>query len=497
MENYVDVLVIGAGVSGIGAAARLGMECPDRTYAVLEARDAIGGTWDLFRYPGVRSDSDIFTFSYPFKPWTGEASLADGADIRAYIEETAREFGVLDRVRFGTRVVRASWSSETARWTVDTLTGPEGRPETWTCSFLFSCTGYYDHDGGFTPEFAGLEDFGGTVVHPQLWPEDLDYTGKRVVVIGSGATAMTLVPSMAGTAGHVTMLQRSPTYVTSLPRHDAVADLLRKVLPAGAAHKAIRAKNIAVTLGFYEFCRRFPSAARKVLLGRISTHMGREFTDEHFTPRYDPWDQRLCVIPDADLMKAIKAGDASVVTDRIERFEEGGVRLASGELLEADIVVTATGLQLKALGGLDLHVDGEQLELADQMAYRGLMLAGVPNLAISIGYINASWTLRSDLICQYVCRYLNHLSTHDLAYGAPVPDPSQERRPILDLASGYVQRSLSAFPSAGATAPWTVRQNYVLDSRELAGADVTEAMRFVSRSEVLQPAVARESIEAS
>ena len=481
-DHVVDVLVIGAGVSGIGAAYRLQQECPDRTYAVLEARDALGGTWDLFRYPGVRSDSDIYTFSYVFAPWKGDKSLADGEDIRHYIERVAAENGIDRHIRFGTKVVAASWSSDDARWTVRTEPSGAGaadrQPETWSCAFLYACAGYYDYSGGYTPTFAGQENFAGKVVHPQSWPDALDHAGRRVVVIGSGATAVTLVPAMAGTAEHVTMLQRSPTWITSLPRRDHLADRLRSLLPGPVAHRVIRAKNMAISLGFYQYTRRRPQAARKFLRGRIASRLGEEYTAEHFTPRYNPWDQRLCFMPDGDLVKAIQRGDASVVTDQIDRFVPEGIRLVSGQVLEADLVVTATGLQMQLLSGLTLEVDGRPMPLAERTLYRGLMLDGVPNFAMALGYVNASWPLRADLSSRYVCRFLNYLARHDLAYGYPVRPPGLEERPVLPLSSGYVQRALARLPVQGGAHPWLMRQNYVLDSLHMRLAALTADMAF-------------------
>ena len=481
-DHVVDVLIVGAGISGVGAAYRLQELCPDRSYAVLEARDGMGGTWDLFRYPGVRSDSDIFTFSYLFKPWEGEQSLADGEGIRAYIEQVAHENGIDERIRFGTKVVEASWSSTEGRWTVRTEptgAGAAGRAaETWSCAFLYACAGYYDYESGYTPTFPGQEDFAGEVVHPQFWPEDLDHSGRRVVVIGSGATAVTLVPSMAGTAEHVTMLQRSPTWVAALPRHDRSAERLRRRLPARVVHRLIRARNLAFTQGFYQLSRRRPALAREYLRKRVVARVGEEYAAAHFTPRYDPWDQRLCVVPDGDLLQAIQRGDASVVTDQVERFVPEGIRLASGQVLEADLVVTATGLRMRLLSGIALEVDGEPVPLEQRAVYRGLMLDGVPNFALAIGYVNASWTLRADISSRYVCRFLNHLARHDLAYGYPVRPPDLEERPVLPLTSGYVQRALAVLPVQGAAEPWHVPQNYVKDRWRMRRADLSRDMHF-------------------
>jgi len=480
-DHVVDVLIIGAGLSGIGAAYRLQTESPDRSYAILEAREAIGGTWDLFRYPGVRSDSDIYTFSYPFAPWKGERSLADGPSIARYVADVAAEHGITDHVRFGRRVVSASWSSRETRWTVETVSEADGAPErveTWSCAFLYSCAGYYDYAQAYAPHFEGQEDFAGQVVHPQFWPEDLNYAGRRVVIIGSGATAVTLLPAMAGTAARVTMLQRSPTWMTSLHQTDATADRLRRRLPAHLAHRLIRIRNLTLSQGFYQLTRYRPGAARRLLSKPIVARMGAEVANEHFTPTYNPWDQRLCVIPDGDLLEAVRSGRAEVVTDHVDRFVPEGVRLASGRVLPADIVVTATGLQMKLLAGMELRVDGEPVALPERILYRGLMLDGVPNFALAIGYVNASWTLRSDLTSRYVCRFLNHLRDHGLAAGHPVAPPGLARRPVMPLKSGYVERARATLPQQGSTNPWTVPQNYPRDLLQMRRADLTRDMSF-------------------
>ncbi|SEK26126.1 flavin-containing monooxygenase [Streptacidiphilus jiangxiensis] len=466
-SEHVDVVVVGAGLSGIGAGCRLQTECPDRSYLILEAREALGGTWDLFRYPGVRSDSDMFTLGFPFRPWLGEKSLVDGPSILAYLRDTAREHGVDRHIRYGTKVVAADWSTTEARWTL-TLRRTEGEvvtDSTMTCDFLYSCAGYYDYDQGHAPAFEGAETFAGRIVHPQFWPEDLDYTGQRVVVIGSGATAVTLVPAMADRAAHVTMLQRTPTWIGVVPGRDRIADWLRAVLPQRAAHRLARTKNILFTVGFYQFCRRRPEAARKLLTG-LNTRILRDeaMVHAHLTPSYDPWDQRLCAVPDADLFKALRAGRASIVTDHIDSFVPEGVRLRSGEVLEADVVVTATGLRLLALGGVSASVDGEAVDLARQFVWNGAMITGLPNFALCIGYTNASWTLRADLTSRLVCKVLNHMSRHDYAAVVPRPDRPLAERPLLDLASGYVRRSVAAFPRQGDRRPWQVRQNYLLDA---------------------------------
>jgi monooxygenase len=475
--EHVDVIIVGAGLSGIGAAHRLQEQCPGKTYAILEARDAVGGTWDLFRYPGIRSDSDMFTLSFPFRPWTNDRSIAHGADIRTYIEDAADELGIRERIRFGHRVESASWSSDDARWTV--TSSVDGRQVVRTAAFLYLCSGYYSYDQGFTPDFPGLDTYNGTVVHPQSWPEDLDYAGKTVVVIGSGATAVTLIPAMAQDTAHITMLQRSPTYITSLPAEDRLAQRVRRVLPSGLAHRVVRRKNAIVSIGFYLFCRRFPAAARKILLARAKRQLPEGTDMAAFTPHYDPWDQRLCVVPDGDLFRSIRRGQASIVTDTIAGFTPTGIELDSGAHLDADIVVTATGLQVVALGQIALEVDGRPIDPHELSVYKGLMFSGIPNFAWCIGYTNASWTLRADLSSQYVCRLVNLLDAKGVDYGMPDPRGASGRpRPILDLTSGYVTRVAALLPQQGAAAPWTIRQNWLLDSRDMRRTDLEEAMVF-------------------
>jgi len=465
--EHVDVLIVGAGLSGIGAACHLQRECPGRTFAILEARDAIGGTWDLFRYPGVRSDSDMFTLGYSFRPWTEAKAIADGSSIRSYIRQTARDSGVDARIRFGHRVIGADWCSRQARWTVRCQLAGSAETVELTCGFLFGCTGYYRYDQGYVPELPGRERFRGRIVHPQHWPEDLDYRGKRVVVIGSGATAVTLVPALAGTAGHVTMLQRSPSYILSLPSVDPVADLLRRRLPARVAHPVVRWKNALIATLIFRLSQRRPALMKKLLRMGLERQLPPGYDiDTNFTPRYDPWDQRMCFVPDGDLFAAIRKGRASVVTDRLESFTEDGIRLASGQHLPADIVVTATGLNLLPMGGMELSVDGRPVRLADTFAYKGMMLSGVPNYAFAVGYTNASWTLKCDLVCEYVCRLLNHMTQRGYRQCTPLaPPPSVATRPLIDLTSGYVLRSIQALPKQGSTAPWRLHQNYLRDVR--------------------------------
>ncbi|MFT4298545.1 MAG: NAD(P)/FAD-dependent oxidoreductase [Aeromicrobium sp.] len=476
LTDHVDVLIVGAGLSGIGAAHRLREISPSSSFTILEARDRIGGTWDLFRYPGIRSDSDMYTLSYPFKPWTNEKSIADGADIRQYIADTAAEDGVMPHIRFGHRVTKVSWSSDDAQWTVTAMTG-DG-VTALTASFVYFCSGYYSYDTGYTPEFPGLENFGGTVVHPQFWPEDLDYAGKRVVVIGSGATAVTLIPSMADEVEHITMLQRSPTFITSLPQKDPLVPITRKLLPAGLAHRITRFRNASLAVGFYEFCQRFPKLARRLLLARARRAVPQDFdVDTHLNPSYNPWDQRLCIVPNGDLFRAIRQGQADIVTGHIDGFTESGIRLTDGRELEADIVVTATGLQLVTFGTSEIEVDGQLLDPHELFVYKGMMFSGVPNLAWCVGYTNASWTLRADLSSQYVARFVEHLRATGRRFGAPHPDgPGGNDRPLLDLTSGYVQRVAQLLPKQGSTRPWTIRQNWWLDSWDYKRTDLDEAM---------------------
>ncbi|APB01145.1 flavin-containing monooxygenase [Nocardia seriolae] len=489
LAEHLDVVIVGAGLSGIGAAYRLQTEQPGRSYAILEARAALGGPWDLFRYPGIRSDSDMFTLGYPFKPWRDAQSIADGPSILRYIRETATENGIDRHIRYGTKVIGAQWDSSQSRWTLtlEHTTADGVETSTLTCGFLYSCSGYYNYDQGHSPEFPGIADFAGAVVHPQFWPEDLDYAGKRMVVIGSGATAVTLVPAMAEQAELVTMLQRSPTWISAVPGRDKIADRIRELLPPNLAHRVIRTKNILFNIGFYQYCRRRPEAARKLLTGLTTRILKDEsLVAEHFTPDYNPWDQRLCAVPNADFFKAMRKGQAEVVTDHIETFVPEGIRLKSGKLIEADIVVTATGLQLLAFGGIDLIVDGAPVNLSDQFVWQGTMLTGVPNFAVCIGYTNASWTLRADLTSRLVCKILGYMDRN--GYTAVVPEPQRalQERPLLDLASGYIQRSIADFPRQGDRHPWQVRQNYLLDSATTLRTDLGKTLRPVGAAKSLQ-----------
>ncbi|HYC03531.1 MAG TPA: NAD(P)/FAD-dependent oxidoreductase [Azospirillaceae bacterium] len=479
---HVDVLVVGAGLSGIGAAYYLQTECPGRSFAILEARDAIGGTWDLFRYPGIRSDSDMYTLGFSFRPWTGGKVFADGPSIRDYIRDTAAAFGIDRRIRFGHRVTAARWSTGEARWTVEAEAGPERRPVRLTCNFLYLCSGYYDYEAGHAPTWPGMESFRGRIVHPQHWPEDIDHSGRRVVVIGSGATAVTLVPAMAERAVHVTMLQRSPSYVVALPSRDRVERLLLALLPTRWAHGATRWKNVLFAMGFYQLSRRRPQLVKRLLARRVAAALGPGH-EAHFTPRYDPWDQRVCFVPDGDLFRALKSGRASVVTDRIERFTETGLALASGAALDADIVVTATGLRLRMMGGMALSVDGAPVRLPETLTYKGMMFSDIPNMAAAIGYTNASWTLKCELTSRYVCRLLNHMDARGHAWCVPRrPAAGMEVLPAIDLTSGYVQRAMDALPRQGAAKPWRLHQNYALDMAALRfGAVDDGTMEFGGR----------------
>jgi monooxygenase len=489
--EHVDVLIVGAGLSGIGAACHLQANCPGKSYAILEARDRLGGTWDLFRYPGIRSDSDMYTLGYSFKPWRQDRSIVEGSSILRYIRETAADHGIERGIRFGHRVVRASWSSAQALWTVEATRGDTGETMSMSASFLFMCGGYYRYDEGYTPELAGIERFPGPVVHPQHWDEDLDYRGKRVVVIGSGATAVTLVPAMAREAAHVTMLQRSPSYIVSLPGEDPLAKRLRRLLPARLAAPIVRWKNVLLTMASFQLSRRRPRLAKALIRRGLERRLPAGYDiDTHFKPTYDPWDQRLCLVPDGDLFAAIADGSASVVTDRIETFTERGIALVSGAELEADVIVTATGLNLLALGGVELVVDDREVVLSETMSYKGMMLGEVPNFAFVVGYTNASWTLKCDLVCEYVCRLLNHMDRHGYLRCTPRNrDPTVRELPFLDFSSGYVQRSIDQFPKQGSRAPWRLHQNYPMDILNLRfGSLRDEAIEFAGAASPAQAA---------
>jgi monooxygenase len=483
VTEQVDTLIVGAGLSGIGAAYRLQTGCPTKSYAIVEGRQAMGGTWDLFRYPGVRSDSDMFTLGYQFRPWGKAQAIADGPSIRRYIEETASEFGIDRRIRYGQKVVSASWDSSTGRWTVETAGG-----ESYDCGFLYMCSGYYRYERGYEPSFPGHDRFAGQIIHPQHWPEGLDYDGKKVVIIGSGATAVTLVPAMAKTAGHVTMLQRSPSYVVSVPGEDPLARLSNRYLPKRLAHQVNRLRNVLIGQFFYQFCRRRPKAARRMITKMMSTQLPDGYAvDPNFKPSYNPWDQRMCLVPDADLFKSISDGRASVVTDQIRTFTEKGIQLESGQELEADIIVTATGLQLVAAGGVEISVDGRVVDPGEVFVYRGCMLSGLPNFAMCVGYTNASWTLRADLSHQYVCRLLNYMDDHGFDVAVPTPPADLKAEPLLPLNSGYVQRAAAIMPKQGDRPPWRIRQNYLLDFFTAKFSDVSDGMTFSHTSQSPQP----------
>ncbi|MGV0635840.1 NAD(P)/FAD-dependent oxidoreductase [Mycolicibacillus trivialis] len=480
MTEHFDVVIVGAGISGISAAWHLQERCPTKSYVVLERREHLGGTWDLFKYPGIRSDSDMFTLGFRFKPWTSAKGIAQGSAIWNYINEAAVENGIDKHIRYRQKVVAADWSDSDNRWTV--TIDEAGEQKTVTASFLFACSGYYNYDEGYSPTFAGAEDFEGTIIHPQHWPEDLDYQGKKIVVIGSGATAVTLIPALANTgAGHLTMLQRSPTYVGSLPEVDPLAVQVNKFLPPKAAHVVNRWKAIGFGIAQYQLARRFPKYMRKTLMTMAKHRLPEGYdVDKHFGPRYNPWDERLCLAPDGDLFRTIKQGKADVVTDTIDRFTKTGIRLTSGEELAADIIITATGLNLQLFGGAEIYRNGEPIELSDTMSYKGMMLTGMPNMAFTIGYTNASWTLKADLVSEFVCRVLNYMDVHGFDTVVPMhPGNSVDERPLMEFTPGYVLRALDYLPKAGSRTPWRLKQNYLFDVRLIRYGKVDdEALHF-------------------
>lgn len=467
--EHVDVLIVGAGISGIDAAYRLQERCPGKSFVVVDARAVIGGTWDLFRFPGIRSDSDMFTLCYPFRPWSDAKLIVDGTSIREYVQATAREYGIDRKVRFHRRVMRAAWSSDEARWTVEIERTDTGEAEQITCDFLMSCSGYFRYDEGYRPDFPAEERFRGQIVHPQFWTEDLDHDGKRVVVIGSGATAVTMVPAMAERAAHVTMLQRSPSYVVSFPAIDPLLRVLGHVLPWRLAYRVVRWRNVKVQTAAWVLSKHWPAFVRAVIRKLAARHLPPDYDlDTHFNPRYEPWDERICVVPDADLFEAIASGRVSVLTDQIDTFTENGIRLASGEEIEADMIVTATGLTLQALGGIELSVDGDLVDVPNTLAYRGSMLAGVPNLVFAFGYINQSWTLGADVACLHACRLLNHMDERGYEFVTPrKPDHVSGSNPFFELSSGYVRRGGGLFPRQGSEVPWYRPQSYPRDRRSV------------------------------
>ncbi|TPG32855.1 flavin-containing monooxygenase [Mycolicibacterium hodleri] len=476
--QYFDVLIVGAGLSGIGTACHVTAEHPTKSIAVLERRERVGGTWDLFRYPGVRSDSDMYTFGFKFRPWMDATVLADGPSIRQYIADTAAEFGIDDKIHYGLKVLSAEWSSLEGHWTVTALHEPSAETRTYTCGFLVSCTGYYDYDAGFLPKFPGVERFTGRCVHPQQWPEDLDYAGKRTVIIGSGATAITLVPTMAAAAEHVTMLQRSPSYILSLPALDKVSEVLSRVLPDKWVFNLARQRQIVFQRYLYLACKRWPRQLRRFLLWQVRRQVGPSVDMSHFAPKYMPWDQRMCLVPNGDLFKAVASGKASIVTDEVDTFTEKGVLLKSGRVLEADIIVTATGLNIQMLGGMQLFVDGQAHELHDQMTYKGVLVEDIPNMAWVVGYTNASWTLKSDLAGAYLCRLLQHMDDngHTMATPRDVEGCAMDVGMFDQLQSGYVQRGQDALPRQGSKHPWKVLMHYKKDSKALLDEPVDDGL---------------------
>jgi cation diffusion facilitator CzcD-associated flavoprotein CzcO len=475
-KNF-DVLIIGAGLSGIGAACHLKRDCPGKKIGILEGRGAIGGTWDLFRYPGIRSDSDMYTLGYHFKPWKGKNGIAEGKEIREYINEAAAENDVNQHIEFNRKVISSNWSNKTARWTLNVNNSETGETEIYTCNFLLCCTGYYNYEAGYEPNFEGRESFKGEIIHPQKWQQDYDYSGKKIVVVGSGATAVTMVPAMVEKAESVTMLQRSPGYVISLPQKDLMANGLRKVLPDTLAYKIMRGRNIFASWLQFNFSRVFPKTMRKILQGLVKRQLGEDADMKNFTPKYNPWDERLCVVPDGDLFKGIKSGKAHVVTDHIDQFVENGIKLKSGEVLEADIIVTATGLNLQFLSNIEVSVDGEIFNPMNKMVYRGALLEDLPNMAMIFGYTNASWTLKSDLVSKWLCRIFNHMSEDNKTIVVPKNmDASVKRKPFIDMSSGYIQRAAGMIPKQGSKAPWRLYQNYFLDMLTLKFGGVKDSV---------------------
>jgi cation diffusion facilitator CzcD-associated flavoprotein CzcO len=483
--EYVDVLIVGAGVSGVGAAHHLQQRAPGKSYMILEARDGMGGTWDLFRYPGIRSDSDMHTFGYAFKPWEDGKVFADGPAIRNYVKETADESGITPNIRFKHRVLSSNWNSRTARWEVEAKRTDTGERVRVECRFLMMCSGYYRYDHGHVVHWEGEKDFAGDIIHPQHWREDYDYSGKKVVIIGSGATAVTLVPAMAEKAGHVTMLQRSPTYIAPRPSVDPVANFLRKILPRKAAYSATRIKNVLISIIFFEIAQRWPGWVKNQVHKYIRDELGEDYDiDKHFTPKYNPWDERFCAAPDGDFFQSLKKGEASVVTDHIERFTKTGIQLKSGEHLEADLIIPATGLEMLLAGGMAMQVDGREISPPETVSYRGMMLSQLPNLALAFGYTNASWTLKIDLTCERVCRLLNHMDAKGYDYCVPEPPAGIETQPLLNLQSGYIKRAEPHLPRQGTEPPWRTYQNYIQDMLAIRYGKLEDgALQFYRKSD--------------
>ena len=492
--EHFDVLIVGAGLSGIAAAFHLQKRCPNRSYTIIEAREAIGGTWDLFRYPGIRSDSDMYTFGFAFKPWTEGKVFADGKNIREYVQETARQNDIEKNIRFGKKVIHSSWDSNQARWTVDIKNVADDSQESYTCNFLIMCSGYYRYDRGHLPDFPGMKDFGGDIIHPQFWKEGTDYSGKKVVIIGSGATAITLLPAMAPQAEKVTMLQRSPSYIAARPARDRMADFLRKFVPEMAVHSMTRAKNILLAIYFYEVSQRWPELVKKEIIKRIQKELGEDFDVEtHFSPSYKPWDQRFCLAPDGDFFQALKTDSADIVTDHIDHFTENGIMLKSGQELEADLIIPATGLELQMMGGSQLTIDGKPFVAPDSFTYRGMMLSDVPNLALALGYTNSSWTLKVDLTCERICRMLNHMKKTDTDYCVAAPPDTLESVPLLNFSSGYVQRALHIMPQQGPDSPWRTYQNYIQDMLTIRFSPLEDgAMQYLRAGERRSPQASTE-----
>ena len=464
VNEYLDVLIIGAGLSGIGAACHLTKNCPTKSFAILEGRERMGGTWDLFQYPGIRSDSDMYTLGYNFKPWTNPKAIADGPSILSYIKETAQENNIDKHIRYQQKVKSANWSDKDALWTVTIEDAATGKEKTISCNFFLSCAGYYSYESGYQPEFEGKNDFKGDIIHPQDWPKDFDYSGKKIVVIGSGATAVTIVPAMTDKAKHVTMLQRSPTYMMSLPAKDDSINKLRKYLPDNVVYRIARTRNVALSMGTYQISRRFPEKTKEFLLAQVEKQLGPNYDMKHFTPDYNPWDERLCAVTNGDLFKAIRNNKASVVTDHIKNFTKEGILLKSGEMLEADIIITATGLNVQMLGGIELSVDNKKFNITEKMLYKGVLIEDLPNLGLVFGYTNASWTLKADLVSEYVCRLINQMDREKMRQcTARNRNGKVHHSPFLDMRSGYIQRALNKVPQQGSHLPWKLYQNYALD----------------------------------